>query len=714
MSEKLRPAQEEVLRYSGGYMAVPAVPGAGKTFILTRLAVRLVDELKVSPRRILILTYMRGAAQTFRTRIAKMLKERGLAAYGLSVMTIHAFALQLLKRHYARFDDPEMGVEGIVLMTEAEQAMVLHDALRQYELAHPLHLAPASEFFDPRDELVRSAQALISAAKFFGRGPDDLAPLLADRPEVVAMYRAYLATLARDKRIDYDDVIMQAVQLMRDPEARRLVQARYHFVLEDEAQDSTPAQHELLTLLTAPEHGGSGNLVRVGDTNQAIMATFTFNDSKYFREFCDRLPDGRRIPLPESSRSGQPIIDLANHLVKIAATHPDPAVAKAFVDIPILPATAGKANPDARECGCYWKRYGKLADELDGVLEQVIARRKRFPGDTLAILCARHRTAQQFVERAKLMGIPVAEEETEQTKGPHMVALFHRVVYYLSLPQDPSALQGVMEATVPFDGPLVDRRALFSLIAGGGDEFVCPPSGLAPWRPAGADERDYARLVRVGEALAALLKIRHLPLAELLPSIAVRLMPSDPYALQVAGHLARRLRNRHTDEPFQPLADEDRWYNPYDPLKECLATLKDIQVSSQKRALLPAATELREIPPDALRVGTLHSAKGAEFDAVWMPNLGFTYKREWTDFPWDPEDVKGDRQRWAAQEAIKTGQLADSDQVEWASRCDVVAEKLRLLYVGVTRARKVLFMSCNGADDPPVHIQRLAQTCTPI
>lgn len=711
MSETLRPAQAAVLRYTGGKMAVPAVPGAGKTFILTRLAVRLVEDLGVSPRRILILTYMRGAAQTFRTRIANMLKDRGLAAYGLSVMTIHAFALSLLKQHYARFDDPDEGVDGLSLLTESEQAFILQEGLRRYELTTPLNLPAATEYNDPREEIVVAAAKVISAAKFFGRSPDDIAPLLNAQPEVVALYRHYQEVQARENKVDYDDVVIQAVQLMRDPEIRRLIQARFQYVLEDEAQDSTPAQHQLLSLLTDEAHGGSGNLVRVGDTNQAIMATFTFNDPRYFRDFCQSLPESRRIALPESSRSGQPIMDLANHLVQVAEQHPDPAVAKAFVKIEIRPATEGALNPDAGRCGCFWKSYKLRNDEIDGVLEQVIARRKRFPDETMAVLCARRLTVKQIAERAKLMGIAIAEEETDKSRGSDILLLFHRVLVYLSLPDDRAALQGVLEATFPFQGGLVDRKALVSLLPGGGDEFVFPPLGLPPWRPAGADEGDYARLVEVGKRLAVLLKIRHLPLAELLPSVAVTFLPGDPYALQVAAHVARRLRTRHTGEPFQPLADEDRWYKPSDPLQACLDTLKEMLVSSKGRALLPVSSELKEIPDDVLRLGTLHSAKGAEYDAVWMPNLGYAFKQEKTDFPWDPQEVRADLKRWVAQEAIRLGKPVASHEVEWASRCEVVAEKLRLLYVGITRARLVLHLSAYG-EPPPVHIQRLAQLCT--
>ena len=96
----LRPAQAEILAYTGGPLAISAVPGAGKTFILTELVARLVGDpaLAVRPHQILVLTYMRGAAMTFKRRAAKVLGAQGLTAYGLQCMTIHAFCLAVVRQ----------------------------------------------------------------------------------------------------------------------------------------------------------------------------------------------------------------------------------------------------------------------------------------------------------------------------------------------------------------------------------------------------------------------------------------------------------------------------------------------------------------------------------------------------------------------------------------------------------------------------------------
>ena len=111
--------------------------------------------------------------------------------------------------------------------------------------------------------------------------------------------------------VDFDDLILLALQALEsDDSLLARLQQRWPYVLEDEAQDSSALQEQMLTLLTA----GHGNWVRVGDPNQAINTTFTSANPRFLREFVDSEAVNA-LPLPNSGRSAPPIIKLANQFI---------------------------------------------------------------------------------------------------------------------------------------------------------------------------------------------------------------------------------------------------------------------------------------------------------------------------------------------------------------------------------------------------------------
>ena len=135
----------------------------------------------------------------------------------------------------------------------------------------------------------------------------------------IRIYTDYQRSLFTRGAVDFDDLIVLALQALDTDEGfLHRLQARWPYVLEDEAQDSSLLQETMLRLLT----NDNGNWVRVGDPNQAINTTFTSADIRYLRDFVARYPEQAR-PLPNSGRSALPIIDVANHLIDWSRTaHP--------------------------------------------------------------------------------------------------------------------------------------------------------------------------------------------------------------------------------------------------------------------------------------------------------------------------------------------------------------------------------------------------------
>jgi DNA helicase-2/ATP-dependent DNA helicase PcrA len=733
--ETFRPAQAEVLRYAGGRLAIAAVPGAGKTFILTRLACRLIADLGAKPREILILTFMRAAATTFKRRISQALRERGLPSYGLQASTIHSFCLSVVKQAYERYGDRDYGQEGLQVLAPLEQAMILSDGLDRY-LSDPdarrdweKRYPQQREQDDPRKATTDAAAKIISAAKNFRLKPAEIDAIAGIPPELSYLYRQYAMALRERNAVDYDDQIQEALLLLKtNPELRSYYQKRFRWVMEDEAQDSTPAQNELLELLTSPDWGGSGNLVRVGDSNQAIMASFTFNDPRFFREFCDaQQAAGRRVTMDESSRSAPHILDLANQLVQLAETHPDPGVRKAFDPVRIKPATAGKANPTG---GCVtWAMFSSKEAERTQVLTEVRSYLKAHPERRVAILCATNPMVKEYAETARDMGLRVYLEDEAKPKSTGLIHLLGRVLTLLSLPPTAQAAafwQVLASLSELLSDPLDDEPAAHAWVMQEANLYALlyPKTGLPPHRPAAIPEGDYARLVMVAERLRRLLDARHLPPVELLPTIARELVP-DPTAQLIAGKVAAIARTRSTRAPYLPLTDEEAWLAPTSPLEETRALLDEMLSHTKTKELLPRTGETRPPQPGEVEIITLHRSKGAEYPAVWIPALGyFNSNATLTHFPWSLDEAGiRDLESFMAEKAIihrNDDPPPVSETLILEAQRLLIAEKLRLLFVGITRAEEDLRLSCysfkggSGAGSPPIappHVMELATKC---
>ena len=167
---------------------------------------------------------------------------------------------------------------------------------------------------------------------------------------------------------------------------------------------------------------------------------------------------------------------------------------------------------------------------------------------------------------------------------------------------------------------------------------------------------------------------------------------------------------------------EDHWpERPLPELGDVKRVIAELRTSNRQRSLVPNGEDLTPARPGQVQILTLHRSKGAEYDAVWIPDLGsYTLPRRgaMSRFPWFTDEVnllglKG----LVAQSAVvrhAQGLPFDEGAVLEAARQEAVAEKLRLLYVGITRAERFLTLSCNtyeGRTAPPRHIQELARAC---
>lgn len=286
-----REDQKPVLDYRSNRMAISAVPGAGKTTILLALIVKLL-EAKVPAENIFVMTYMESAARNFRDRIKNIFPD---SAQLPNISTIHGLALRILKENnnFERlglsgdFEICDDTVRGRLIRQIAAKTGVAEDELADFDRA-------VSIFKFLQVENPQSTDAKIN--KF------------------LRFFAVYRQALLSQNLIDYDDILLYSVQLLeRFEDVREYYQNICHFIIEDEAQDSSSLQQRLINLLSAKH----GNLIRCGDINQAITTTFSNADVEGFWRF---IEESRNVSMDCSQRCTKDVWTLANNLISWSET----------------------------------------------------------------------------------------------------------------------------------------------------------------------------------------------------------------------------------------------------------------------------------------------------------------------------------------------------------------------------------------------------------
>ncbi|MBO5947628.1 ATP-dependent helicase [bacterium] len=285
-----RPDQAKVLEYTSKNLAIAAVPGAGKTTILLELVKKLIKN-GIKSENIFVLTYMDSAAKNFKERLNLTSNNTNLP----NISTIHGLALRIIKENF-----------NFTRLNLDENFNIIDDTKRSILFAQAFYSNKC------KDEYFTDFERGISIMKFTQQ------PNLSNvndytLKEFLKVYKTYCNLLNENNLIDYDDMLVLAVKLLKENnDILKYYQNICHYIIEDEAQDSSLLQQELLSLLS----GKHKNLIRCGDLNQAITATFTNADVDGFKNFINQ---NKNLKMTSSQRCAKHISVFANKLNSIFA-----------------------------------------------------------------------------------------------------------------------------------------------------------------------------------------------------------------------------------------------------------------------------------------------------------------------------------------------------------------------------------------------------------
>jgi DNA helicase-2/ATP-dependent DNA helicase PcrA len=744
-----RPSQEQILRYRGGRLGIAAVPGAGKTQILSALAAQIIaGGALADDQEVLIVTLVNSAVDNFESRVKRFFDNPLQALYRYRVRTLHGLAHDIVREKPGRVGlDERFGI-----IDEREADFIRREAVKSWL---SVHAGSLDEYLDPnmdehkrdwvrRDQLPEMisnlALAFIRSSKDRRLTPEKLRALLDRQPAPLPLaelgleiYADYQRALTYRAAVDFDDLIRLALDILEsDQDYLERVRYRFPYILEDEAQDSSQLQQNILELLSGP----GGNWVRVGDPNQAIFETFTTASPELLREFIGNNPS---VDMPESGRSQQSIIDLANNLIDwVMNEHPieDARTALAPPYIEPVPPGDPQPNPENDRSAIHFVTKRLTAEEeTKAIVDSVGKWLPKNPDSTVAILVPRNLRGVDVINALKAKNIEYVEFLSSTSNTRAAAGALSNLISYLADPSSASKLAKAYQVWRRAWKDVKERQVLIHDTSawlrkvGNVEDYVNPNLAFARGETLTPAFSQGEREVVVAEAAIAegeqqqvvtelndfrvhvrrWLQAVTLPIDQLVLTLAQDIF-TEAADLALAHKLALVLR--------KAADDHTEWRLP-----ELTAELAVI--AKNERRFIGFSADDSGFDPEQHKgkvvVTTMHKAKGLEWDRVYLMSVN-NY-----DFPSNQPNDRFISERWFLRnnlnlEAEALAQLnaaTSSSEYDWydegaatlGARVDYVKERLRLFYVGITRAKRELIVTWNtgrqGDATPSLAMQAL-------
>ena len=292
--EGLNAPQQEAVKHTQGPLLILAGAGSGKTRVLTNRIAYLIREQGVSPWNIMAITFTNKAAGEMRSRVERLVGQGGDSVW---VSTFHSSCARILRRHIDRIG---YGTNYSIYDTD-DQKSVMKNVCKRMKI-------------DTKIYKERTFLSAISSAKDELVSPEDLMRSAGGDPyqiRTAQVYREYQKELQHCNALDFDDLICKTVELFDQcPDILEYYQNRFHYLMVDEYQDTNTAQFQLIERLARARR----NLCVVGDDDQSIYRFRGANIGNILN-FEEYFPDTKVIRLEQNYRSTQSILDTANAVI---------------------------------------------------------------------------------------------------------------------------------------------------------------------------------------------------------------------------------------------------------------------------------------------------------------------------------------------------------------------------------------------------------------
>ena len=554
MGKKLNTAQQRAVCHETGPMLVLAGPGSGKTTVLLCRISRLLERGLAKPQEILALTFSKAAAEEMKSRFENLNR-----ASGVSFGTFHSIFFRILRSRYG------WNVEQI--FQEEERRSILRNSIEAEKWDIPDLEEYISQFF--------SQLSLMNSEL---EQPNRFTPTGMPVEEFRKLYRAYEGYKERHEKLDFDDMLTQCYQLLREDAAvREYWQRKYKFILVDEFQDVNQAQFACLQIL-AERHQ---NLFVVGDDDQSIYA-FRGARPDFLLHFPTLYPAAKKVTLNTNYRSTERIVNLAERVIgnnEVRFVKNMKGIGEAGDKV-----TFFLAEDAAKEAAHIAEKIGRLLDEGMPLTEIAVIYRTNLQGGAFA---------RELYKR----GIPYDLRDNSGNVYEHWVA--KDLLAYLLLAENEesdSALRRILNKPKRYIGKdlLAEAETMpYTLLR---SFFVCP--SLKGWQEENLENlRIDLNQIRKRTPYDALKYIR-------------KVIGYDEYLEEFAAY------RRTSAQVLQEIADEIM-----ETAKDC-ADVRSFREQLERLSLqMKEQSRKKGQKRNGVALMTMHGAKGLEFRAVFLPSL---------------------------------------------------------------------------------------------
>jgi len=600
----LNPQQRLAVEHGRGPALVLAGAGSGKTRVIAHRIAYLIRNAAARPENILAVTFTNKAAKEMRERVQKIV---GLSRSAEPLIsTFHSFCVRLLRReiHHLGYK------RDFSIYDTDDQKRLVKQILE--EINHPGMEIP------PREALSR-----ISYAKNHGIAPEQYAARFASEKAdaIQRIYTRYNERLQKSNALDFDDLLLKSVELLgKAPELRKYYGDWYSYILVDEYQDTNRPQYELLRLLTSVHN----NLFVVGDEDQSIYK-FRGADIQNILKFEKDFPGAKVIKLEQNYRSTQNILRAAGAVVENNTERKG--------------KTLWTENGSGDVITCHCEKSAR--QEASWVASQIKRILRENPDAHIAILYRASFLSRNFEDVLTESGIPYAVVGSVAFFGRMEVKdllAYLRVVFN---PEDDVALLRILNTPARGIGIATMDMLTEAALSQGVPILQILREKAQDSRIPNRVRRALLQFLELIDKWTALQATA--PIAQLLETIVKDTQYKEMLQKQETAAEAEN-RSANIDELIRAAAESEE-------RGETIADFLD-------RASL--ASELDHLDPNArVALMTLHSAKGLEFDVVFLAGM--------------EEGLFPHSQSMDAREDLE--------------------EERRLCYVGITRARQKLFVT---------------------